>query len=246
MRQHRGTACRVDYLRDDALVSCPDIRSSTSKHPRLHAQHGQALVELAIFGSFLLLVLGSMVSLGLNADYRQQALMQAYRRAMWSAARSSSDNVPSSVSQTVMIDRIIPDPSHPFAIGTVASVSASAMSPLRTFEASKSADLDNTAELPHEVTTIQNRGQTVTVNCPSARRTPSGGPGCTTSGFRTVQIRGFDSNGKNIANVLANSRSDEIGAIELGAMSAKIRAPRFAEIKKRAQEAAAAKSAGAR
>lgn len=163
----------------------------------LHARRGQALTELAIFGSFLLLVLGSMIGFGLNAEYRQRALMESYRRAEWSAARSSLDNVPSAMGQTVMIDRVVPDPSSPFATGTVSSVSASASAPLRTVHANLSPDLDNARELPHEVATIKSRGQTVTVNCPSARRVPSGGPGCTTTGFRTTNVRGFDSNGKN-------------------------------------------------
>ena len=49
-------------------------------------------------------------------------------------------------------------------------------------------------------------------------------------------------NNRNMGNVLSNARADEATAIENGVLSAKIRAPRIAEIKKRAADAAAGMS----
>lgn len=91
-------------------------------------ERGQALVELAVFGSLLLFLIGYLVSNALQLDYRQQATMEAFRRGLASAAAAppGSQNTPSSTSHLLIQDRHIPDPSDPFAIGGVSPVTANA------------------------------------------------------------------------------------------------------------------------
>lgn len=80
-------------------------------------QRGQALLELAIFGSLIILLLGALVNYGLNADYTQYAMMDSFRQA-------SGPNANSSV--LVITDRHIPNPAHPHAVGSLVPTSASA------------------------------------------------------------------------------------------------------------------------
>ncbi len=80
---------------------------------------GQALLELAVFGSFLLLVLGALINYGLNTENTQWALMKSFRDALSRASGGSA-------SVTVVRDRYIPNPSSPFAVGSPVPVSASA------------------------------------------------------------------------------------------------------------------------
>jgi len=55
------------------------------------------MLELAIFGSMVIMVLGALVSYGMNADLQQRTQMQAIRDAMWSGARSQRNDVPDSL-----------------------------------------------------------------------------------------------------------------------------------------------------
>ncbi len=75
---------------------------------------GQSLVEVAVFGSFLLLVLGFLLSQGLQYNYYQEVKMEAFRRALRTAAGSSI-----SKQHTVDLRKDVhfPDPSDMFALG---------------------------------------------------------------------------------------------------------------------------------
>lgn len=92
------------------------------------SERGQALVELAVFGSLLLFLIGYLISNALQLDYRQQRTMEAFRRGLASAAASPPGvpNTPASTSHLLIQDRHIPDPSDPFAIGGVSPITAQA------------------------------------------------------------------------------------------------------------------------
>jgi len=77
------------------------------------------LIELAIFGSLVLMLLGALLNYGLTADYNQQLIMDTFRRVLGMASGGSA-------SLTVIRDRYIPSPSHPYALGSVSPVIASA------------------------------------------------------------------------------------------------------------------------
>ena len=135
-------------------------------------RHGQALLELAIFGGLMIVVLGSLVSYGLNADYTQQAMMQAFRQALGTAANATNNGAPISASHVIVNDRHIPDPSNPFGLGNVVPITGQAQSPARNF--GKKTVPETNAELPRFYLTINS----LPVDCNGP------GSGCTTAGLR--------------------------------------------------------------
>lgn len=166
---------------------------------KLQAASGQALLELAIFGSMMLVVLGAMVSFGMNADRQQRTQIAAIRDGMWAGARSRYDktafNTPIAEQYVHIDDGFVPDPTNPFAIGTRVTSSYSFSNPSRHFKLNLTPDLDNASELPRMVVKINGEP----IDCPSAvgahdAALPEGRKlrGCTTAGFWNVSdIRGF-------------------------------------------------------
>jgi hypothetical protein len=139
-----------------------------------HAQKGQALLELAIFGSLVLLVLGVLVNYGLNADFTQQAVMRSFRQALKTAKDAQNLNIVSPVQATHLSidDRHIPDASHPFGIGSVVPVAGQSSSPTWGFNLPITPEV--VEELPRLILTVNG----VPVNCSNV------GVGCATAGFR--------------------------------------------------------------
>ena len=88
----------------------------------LQTHNGQALVELAVFGAFFLMLLGVLLSYGLKYNFQQKAQMTAFRRAL----KIASDQDRGVGSAMVMEDRAIPDPSTMFGVGSTAPIVASA------------------------------------------------------------------------------------------------------------------------
>lgn len=85
---------------------------------------GQALVELAVFGSILILLMGTLLTYGLKYDLQQQADQQAFRRALWYQGPSSKFSA-STVSYSIQKMRHVPDPADPFGFGSVTYASGS-------------------------------------------------------------------------------------------------------------------------
>lgn len=87
----------------------------------------QALVELAVFGSIVLMLLGVLISYGLRYEHQQKTTQQAFRRALKSAsdANASADDTPILVEHLVVNDMHVPDPSNTFGIGLTSSSVAS-------------------------------------------------------------------------------------------------------------------------
>jgi hypothetical protein len=83
---------------------------------------GQSLVEVAVFGAFLLIVLGFLLNSGMEYNYQQEVKMDAFRRAMQMASAS-----PVPKAQVVQEDKDVhfPDPSDMFALGTRGSIKSS-------------------------------------------------------------------------------------------------------------------------
>ena len=80
-------------------------------------QAGQAAIELAIFGSLILLALGIFVRYGLNANYSQRLKMDAYGKA-----RAEMNSEAESTTYIVLRDKPIPNPTNPFGIASRDSV----------------------------------------------------------------------------------------------------------------------------
>jgi hypothetical protein len=87
---------------------------------------GQALLELAIFGSIFIMLLGVLINYGLKYNYQQQVMQQTYRKALKGAAESAGDGKPMSVMYVLGRDEYIPNPSQLFGLGSVTPISASA------------------------------------------------------------------------------------------------------------------------
>ena len=83
---------------------------------------GQAILELAIFGSILILLLGVLLNYGLKYSYQQQMMQYAFRRALLSAGGNSPDPT----TQMVLRDRHISSSTDVFSVGSVTPFGASA------------------------------------------------------------------------------------------------------------------------
>ena len=154
--------------------------SNPMPHIPSAAARGQALLELAVFGSLLLMVLSYLVGNILSADYQQQAKTEAFRRALASSAASPVNNAPTSTSHLLIQDRHIPDPSNPFGLGSISPVTGQA-GITRNYQLQVSAE--NNTELPQLA--IQISGAT---GCPGGRETFQGAQrtcNYTLAGFRT-------------------------------------------------------------
>lgn len=87
---------------------------------------GQALIELSVFGMFIILLLGVLISYGLKYNFQQQASMEAMRRSQEVAQQVVGGLTRGSSSVTLVKDKHIPDPSNPFGVGSVMPIIASA------------------------------------------------------------------------------------------------------------------------
>jgi hypothetical protein len=91
-----------------------------------HKKKAQALMELAVFGSIILMLLGMLINYGLRYNYQQQSMQQTFRKALVSANESNLNGTPVSVTHVVIKDVHVPSPSDPFAMGTVQQMLSSA------------------------------------------------------------------------------------------------------------------------
>ncbi|MFC1675077.1 hypothetical protein ACFL1K_04260 [Candidatus Omnitrophota bacterium] len=125
-----------------------------SAHHYSRTNKAQSLLELAIFGSLLIMLLGVLINYGLRYNFQQKALQHAFRQAAAGAARDanvSSANVPVSTSNIYMRDVHIPEPANPWGVGQTVPIFA-AENVLRNPDLSLTADNKN--ELPEMVIDI--------------------------------------------------------------------------------------------
>ena len=128
---------------------------TTNLHELDRRRSGQALLELAIFGSLILFLLGALVSYGLRYNFQQQAQMQAFRKAQELASQLDNSGDPyGSATYALIRDRHIPDPSHPFGVGQVSPVMASASVTRTNLGDQTAADYDGLPKM-----TIQFQGE---------------------------------------------------------------------------------------
>ncbi len=84
---------------------------------QMKTNKGQAAVELAIFGSLILLALGVFVRYGLSANCSQKITMDAHQKA-----RAEMGGNAESTTYIVLRDKPMPNPSDPFGIASRGSV----------------------------------------------------------------------------------------------------------------------------
>lgn len=77
---------------------------------------GQAVTELALFGSVLLFTIGVFVSYGMRANYQQSLQMRVFRQAEEMAKGAASSNGPMSATYMSLQDKPMPDVSQPLTM----------------------------------------------------------------------------------------------------------------------------------
>ncbi len=117
MSTDKGQAHLRQGYGGQALRPCSPRLGSTSLTTSRSGQAGQAAIELAIFGSLILLALGVFVRYGLSANYSQKLKMDAYGRA-----RAEMNSEAESTIYVVLRDKPIPNPANPFGIASRDSV----------------------------------------------------------------------------------------------------------------------------
>ena len=126
--QHRERP--VSSLALQPISQCQHRSGGVAPSPRPRAlsisRGGQALAELAVFGSLLLVLLGYLVSNVLRYDFQQQAKMEAFRRSLASASETVFSTAPVSISTVLLEDRHIPNPQDPFGVGQITPTMAQA------------------------------------------------------------------------------------------------------------------------
>ena len=142
---------------------------------------GQALAELAILGSLMILALGSLVSYGLRYNQQQKLSQEAFRETLKIVSETEKDEDGNDVnvkhpqaSYTIIEDKHIPDSANPFAFGSVSPTIASASV---TRDWAMQLTPGNKKDLPHM--RIRINGEEI--KCDAVTRD---GPGCTTAGWR--------------------------------------------------------------
>jgi hypothetical protein len=110
-------------------------------------QKGQSILELAIFGSILIGLLGILINYGLKFNYQQKAMMQAFRQA-YNASQEGG-------SYTLIVDKHIPDPANAFGFGSVSNIASSA-GVTRNYHMQEVAE--NYDELPQMIIEIKGSG----------------------------------------------------------------------------------------
>jgi hypothetical protein len=149
---------------------------------RLSVKHkfltGQAVLELAIFGAILIMLLGVLLNYGLRDSLQQKATMSAFRGALKESANSK---IGGQGNFMLVEDNHIPNPSNPFAVGSVMPFIANS-------NVIRSAALHETADRVDELPriTIDIKGS----KCPGSVLSVAGSnPPCyyLTAGFRDIQ-----------------------------------------------------------
>ena len=90
---------------------------------------GQALLEVAIFGAIIIMLLGVLISYGLKYNYQQQAMQRAFRKTLSRVVVQPGV----SASEVVVLDKHVPSPSDAFGIGSVTPFTGSAGSISRDY-----------------------------------------------------------------------------------------------------------------
>lgn len=169
---------------DPPILLADKIQNSHGSY--FACERGQALLELAIFGSLFIMALGVLVNYGLNADLTQQTLMASFRQALYDAGKSGEQGQPISSSYLLIRDGHIPNPANPFGIGSVVPTSAAAGG--FVWGLRRGGRPDKESELP--VLKIDVRGATCPKSKLSELNNNNNKPPCTylAAGFRKETI----------------------------------------------------------
>jgi hypothetical protein len=106
-------------------------------------------LELAIFGSIILMLLGILVNYGLKYNFQQQLYQHAFRIALQKGSQAVHDNH-AQLDPMLIRQTHVPDPSNPWGTGQVIPMIASESAVTRTYRLMGSPEVK--AELPETAT----------------------------------------------------------------------------------------------
>jgi len=92
---------------------------------KVSQRNGQAILELAIFGSLIIVLFGILIHYGLRYKNQQQLNQITFRNALKTTEGSAAADYPISVTTVNIHDRHIPDPANAFAQGSIMPFSSS-------------------------------------------------------------------------------------------------------------------------
>jgi len=92
--------------------------------------NGEALLEVAIFGAIIIMLLGVLINYGLRYNYQQKAMQQAFRKSLNKAVVEPGV----SISNVMISDEHIPNPSDTFGIGSATPFTGSAGGVVRDYQ----------------------------------------------------------------------------------------------------------------
>ncbi len=177
--------------------------TARSVGPRSTSRAGQALVELAVFGSIMLMMLGTLLNYGLRNEFQQSEQMDAFRGALAATVEQVGNKRMKNVmptfqgsgSVTLIHDRHIPDPSDTFGVGSVSPVSGSA-------NVVRDHSLHFTADIPADLPRVRYFIKDKEYNCadpdnntgnyvdPDKDKNVTKPKGCSTAGFWDIPSPG--------------------------------------------------------
>jgi len=117
---------------------------------------GESLLEVAIFGAIIVMLLGVLISYGLRYNYQQKMMQQAFRKSLTHAVNQPG----TSISNVVISDKHIPNPSDTFGVGSVTPMTGSAGGIARDYRLGETADTES--ELPRVAVNINGKEFTYT------------------------------------------------------------------------------------
>ncbi|MDD2679219.1 MAG: hypothetical protein PHO03_00235 [Candidatus Omnitrophica bacterium] len=105
-------------------------------------RRAQALLEVAIFGAIIVMLLGVLISYGIRYNSQQKLMQQSFRKSLAGAVSEPGK----AISNVLLGDTHIPNPADTFGIGSVTPFTGSAGSIIRDYRLNETPDQDS--ELP--------------------------------------------------------------------------------------------------
>ncbi|MFA5401873.1 MAG: hypothetical protein WC359_15580 [Dehalococcoidia bacterium] len=128
-------------------------------------RRAQALLEIAIFGAIIVMLLGVLITYGIRYNAQQKLMQQSFRKAL-----SKSVSQPGvAVSNVILRDTHIPNPSDTFGVGSVTPFIGSGGTVTRDYQMGETAT--ESSELPSIVVDIN--GQEYTYKTAGFRDEPN-------------------------------------------------------------------------
>jgi hypothetical protein len=117
-------------------------------------RRAQALLEIAVFGTIIVMLLGVLISYGIRYNSQQKLMQQSYRQSLSKAV--SQPGIP--ITNVILKDTHMPNPADVFGVGSISPFVGSAGAITRDYQMSETATEES--ELPRIVMNINGQEYT--------------------------------------------------------------------------------------